>query len=92
MARELLVRTTAFTKNHDHVKHGYTPCARCGRGIKDGTESFFIRIVGGGNQIGTPDELEPDMSDCGYWPVGSECAFHIPKGFLVGTDFQLVEL
>jgi hypothetical protein len=72
-----------YASNEAKCKDGETPCAHCGRGVRD-PWSCAVQVVEGGARYATQDEVEgrttvPEASDLGCWPVGDACATRLAK-------------
>lgn len=57
------------------------PCARCGLAVFKYELRLYVRVVGNGATLATPDEPEPPHLDMGFLPVCVPCAPGIPEPF-----------
>jgi len=63
-----------YSRNASRAPTGTMPCAVCGRPIKDGAWAYAVRIVNGGNAIGTDAEGDAEpAADLGLYPLGRDC-------------------
>ncbi len=81
-----------YHKNTEKCGSAETPCAFCGRAVKNESSSFSVRVVDGGAGFGTAGqfagtEAVGEAGDMGYWPVGSDCAKRLKAaGVYVHTE------
>jgi hypothetical protein len=59
-------KATATGEQHD-------PCYVCGRPVKVGPKTMWLRIVSGGGMAAEPGEEVDERGDMGCFPVGPEC-------------------
>lgn len=69
----------------DNLERGgnINPCARCGKEVKNA--KYMVHFIEGGNTmlaVADEDNYVEDDADMGFFPIGSECAKHIPQEFL----------
>ena len=77
-----LEQTANYYENLDKGEN-MNPCVRCGKEVKN--TKFLVHFIEGGNTmlaVADEDQYIEDDADMGFFPVGSECARHIPKEFL----------
>lgn len=55
----------------------HEPCAICGRDLRPGIRRYFVRTAYG-SEIVDPTATLPAGADSGWFPLGSECAKHVP--------------
>jgi hypothetical protein len=89
------VQNADHRQNEQRCKSGETPCAICGKGIKQGAKVKWIHIHDGGQYVVTEaeaavfdaeDKVQNVSSELGWWPVGNECMRKHPelKPYVVG--------
>lgn len=61
-----------FQRNADKCGDGETPCAICGKPVKDDSGAKWLSVGDGNSRFLTPDEAETDP-EAGAWPVGPGC-------------------
>lgn len=67
-----------FHKNEDRCESPATPCALCGKAVKEPWPAS-VRVVDGGASFATREQVEGKApidaaGDMGGWPLGSDCA------------------
>lgn len=62
-----------YSRNSDRCRDGSTPCALCGKPIKDESATHHVVVIDGGAEFGTEDSDENDRGYMGGFPVGPEC-------------------
>lgn len=63
-----------YGENSRHIKTGETPCAICGKGIKENNPNvIWIIVIDGGSSWGTYDSDENAPGYMGGFPIGSDC-------------------
>jgi hypothetical protein len=77
-----LIQTETYERNLEKGGN-LNPCARCGKEVKN--EKYSVHLIEGGNTIlakADEDKYNNEAADMGWYPIGGECAKHIPKEFL----------
>ena len=70
-----------YSRNEQTVTTGFTPCAVCGKPIRDGAWPYAVHIHNGGDVIVTEAEaktLDP-AADLGGYPLGRDCLRNHPE-------------
>jgi len=77
-----LIETETYEANLERGGN-INPCARCGKEVKN--QKYSVHLIEGGNtMLAVADEYKynNESADMGWFPIGSECAKHIPQEFL----------
>ena len=62
-----------FRKNSEAAySSDLTPCAICGKGVKDLSKAIAVTVINGGADWGDRDS-EQDSGYMGEWPMGPDC-------------------
>ena len=69
---------TAVSQQNHHTG-GASPCVVCGKPIHNIKRASWIHVVAGGAMAAEPGDPVDPWSDCGYQPVGPECAKQHPE-------------
>lgn len=72
-------RTARYDSNAE--KHAEYPCLRCGKAVKNG--GVWVTLLDGGFSMAHADDAKAALAEdpsgyMGSYPVGPECAKHIP--------------
>ena len=67
-----IVRTKDYSRNAERVGE-FTPCARCGRAIKDIATATFVELTIDWEIIPAGDPRSNTRESQGGWPIGPEC-------------------
>jgi hypothetical protein len=69
-----------YDRNESRCEPDETPCKLCGRPIKDQSKAKQLHFGTGNAVLITEDEPEVGTADdCGYFPVGPNCARKYPE-------------
>lgn len=62
-----------YSRNAARCRDGATPCAICGRSVKDTSKAVFAVVVDGGAAWGDAQSYTRDPGYMGGFPVGPDC-------------------
>lgn len=62
-----------YGKNSGKCRGDESPCAICGKPVKDASAKHFATVIGGGSAWGDENSDANDPGYMGGWPVGTDC-------------------